>query len=101
MIAATETASAFNDERTRIEKHLADENKETSWWPFLVKVWDATLDKRTCPVCAKLHGTRRGWGSDFPGGKEPGKVHPNDRCLSLFFAIPFEVPGKIGIRTAA
>jgi len=101
VIAATETASAFNDERTRIEKHLADENKETSWWPFLVKVWDATLDKRTCPVCAKLHGTRRGWGSDFPGGKEAGKIHPNCRCIVNFLAIPIEVPGKTGIRTAA
>jgi hypothetical protein len=97
-IAATETSSAFSDERTRVEKFLAEENKETSWWPFLVKVWDATLDKRTCPVCRKMHHEKRGWGTDWPSGKEPGKVHPNCRCLVNYHAIPIEVPGKTGVR---
>ena len=111
-IAATETSEAFSDERTRIEKALAAENEESSWWPFLVKEWSADLEaahrakargKKTksgravsgpCDVCRGLHGTRIGWGSDWPGGHEPGKVHRHCRCISRFYAIPFEVTRK-------
>jgi hypothetical protein len=108
-IAATETSAAFNDERTRIEKALAAENEESSWWPLLVKEWSADLEaahrakargKKTksgravsgpCDVCRGLHGTKIAWGSDWPGGHEPGKIHRGCRCLTKYYAIPFEV----------
>ena len=111
-IAATETSAAFSDERMRIEKALASENEDSSWWPLLVKEWSADLEaahrakargKKTksgravsgpCDVCRGLHGTRIGWGSDWPGGHEPGKVHRHCRCISRFYAIPFEVTRK-------
>ena len=108
-IAATETSAAFNDERTRIEKALAAENEDSSWWPLLVKEWSADLEaahrakargKKTksgravsgpCDVCRGLHGTKIAWGSDWPGGHEPGKIHRHCRCLTRYYAIPFEV----------
>ena len=111
-IAATETSAAFNDERTRIEKALAAENEDSSWWPFLVKEWSADLEaahrakargKKTksgravsgpCDACRGLHGTKIAWGSDWPGGHEPGKIHRGCRCLTKYYAIPFEVTRK-------
>ena len=111
-IAATETSAAFNDERTRIEKALAAENEDSSWWPLLVKEWSADLEaahrakargKKTksgravsgpCDVCRGLHGTKIAWGSDWPGGHEPGKIHRHCRCLTRYYAIPFEVTRK-------
>ena len=108
-IAATETSAAFNDERTRIEKALAAENEDSSWWPFLTKTWCCDLEtahrarrlgKKTrsgravsgpCPTCRALDKKTLGWGTDWPGGVEPGDVHPNCRCFVRFLAIPFEV----------
>ena len=111
-IAATETSAAFNDERTRIEKALAAENEDSSWWPFLTKTWCCDLEtahrarrlgKKTrsgravsgpCPTCRALDKKTLGWGTDWPGGVEPGDVHPNCRCFVRFAAIPFEVVRK-------
>ena len=111
-IAATESSSAFNDERGRVEKAIAEESEDSSWWPFLVKEWSADLEaahrakargKKTrggravsgpCDVCRGLHGTKIGWGSDWPGGHEPGDVHRLCRCLTKYYAIPFEVVRK-------
>lgn len=118
-IATSESSDAFSNERARIEKHLADENKETSWWPFLVKEWCCDLEtahharrvgKLTrsgrpvsgpCDRCLALSKKKLGWGTGWPGGVEPGSIHKHCRCFTKFYAIPFEVPGKTGIRTAA
>ncbi len=93
-IAATEVSSAFNDERTRIEVAVADMGRDEEWLPFFVKVWDATLDGRTCKVCDRLHGTKRGWGQNFAGGREPGRVHRFCRCVAQFHAIPIDIPTR-------
>lgn len=90
-IAATEVSNAFNDERTRIEVAVADMGRDEEWFPFFVKVWDSTLDGRTCKVCDRLHGTKRGWGQNFAGGREPGRVHRNCRCVCSYHAIPIEI----------
>jgi hypothetical protein len=49
------------------------------WW----KVWDASLDKRTCPKCESAHGKSVRVGEDFPEG-EPGGIHPRCRCEPTF-----------------
>ena len=69
-IAVTESSEAFNGGRSS-----AAEGTRTS----LLKVWDASLDKRTCPVCASADGTIVGIKESFPLG-QPGGVHPWCRC---------------------
>jgi hypothetical protein len=79
-IAATETAQAFNAERE------AETDAAALGAPpgtRLLKVWDATLDRRVCPTCSTLDGTEVPWGHDFPGGAVPGSTHPNCRCVEL------------------
>lgn len=49
----------------------------------LWKVWDATLDRRTCSVCADSDGLIVHSSEPFPRG-EPGDVHPNCRCLVTY-----------------
>jgi hypothetical protein len=68
--AVTESSEAFTSGRTAQAKQL----------PLgLLKVWDATLDKRTCPVCDRADGTIVGIRESFPDG-EPGGVHAFCRC---------------------
>jgi predicted aldo/keto reductase-like oxidoreductase len=78
--AATEVAHAFNDERER----QTDEVSKAYTAPFVIKVWDATLDKRTCNVCARRDGTLQFIGLSFHDDG-PGKVHPNCRCVSVLW----------------
>lgn len=76
-IARTESASVFN------------RAKAASVGAQVVRVWDATLDKRTCPVCASAHGTRSNPDGSFSVG-EPGAVHPRCRC-TFYLLSPSEV----------
>lgn len=69
--AATETFSAAAAERSVVVRLVADEYE-------LLKVWDAQLD--ACPRCWRLDGTIVAADANFPGGEEPGVVHPNCRC---------------------
>lgn len=70
VISATDSSEAYNTAKTR---GLAGANVE------LYKVWDATLDKRTCPVCESAHGDIVRLADSFPAGI-PGAVHGNCRC---------------------
>jgi hypothetical protein len=76
-IAATESATAFNDETSRLaEKHARV-------YPFLLLYWDATLDRRACPRCVSLEGQVKHWGFAF---KVTPAVHPQCRCrLGVLF----------------
>jgi hypothetical protein len=79
--AATETASAFNDERRHVYRDiarspLADET---------VKVWSAVLDRRTCSFCFGKDGQVRAMHESF-GAVPP--VHPNCRCIVEVVRIP-------------
>lgn len=73
MIAATETASSYNEGRAKYIRRLPRQRFE------LLKVWDARLDRRTCPTCSDADGTIVGYRERFPLG-EPGGVHPLCRC---------------------
>lgn len=70
LIATTESSTAYNE-----AKHEA----AAIYTPEMFRVWDATMDRRTCPVCAQAHGDIVEVGRSFPIG-EPGSVHGNCRC---------------------
>lgn len=80
--AATETSSAFNDERRRIYGDLA----KSSLAPELFKVWSAVLDRRTCAFCFGKDGQVRALHESFGGETPP--VHPYCRCVVELVRVP-------------
>lgn len=86
-IAVNEVAHAFSDERRRLEKAAKREHGGTNWFPLMVKYWDATLDRRTCPRCERLDSKVRPWGVDFAGHTEP-PVHKRCRCVIIYVGSP-------------
>jgi hypothetical protein len=75
-IAATENAQAFNAEREIAARELAAAPSRNGEW---MKVWDALLDVKTCPICRSADGTIVSLTQAFPLGM-PGDVHPYCRC---------------------
>jgi hypothetical protein len=85
-VAITAGATAFAEERRRIERRTVQEHRGTNWLPGLLKLWDSTLDVHTCLVCERTNGQLRPWGIDFKDrGSEivPAKVHRRCRCVSV------------------
>ena len=87
VVARTEPAQAWGDERDGLSDDYAEESRRRGLVVPL-KVWDATLDRKTCRVCEGLDGTVRPFGVDFPGGLVPGSVHPSDRCVEGILPLP-------------
>lgn len=78
---------AWSDERNRVLRATAVRQKEANIVPFIGTLWDARMDKRTCPRCWDLNGKIRPIGIPFPGGAIPGQTHAQCRCLgALIFA---------------
>jgi len=71
-IAVTESSEALNGGRDSAAEEI---RQHTS----LLKVWDAQLDKLTCPICSAADGAIVGIKENFPHG-QPGAVHPWCRC---------------------
>lgn len=69
-LAKTEAADAFSTGRRTVDIVTS---------ATLMRVWDATNDKRTCPVCSGADGTIVAYRESFPLG-EPGSIHPNCAC---------------------
>lgn len=86
--AGTEIPGAFNDARIA----AVESAPAVSTLKQMVKVWDATLDKRTCPVCLDADGTIVGIKESFPHGT-PGGVHNLCRCVT--FVVPLEWSGQL------
>ncbi len=70
MIAATESSKAFNEGRTVVSDQVEFD---------AYKRWDATMDTRTCAICADADGEIVSINEQFING-EPGSTHPNCRC---------------------
>tara|TARA_B100001123_G_scaffold418658_1_gene522927 strand:+ start:2486 stop:3226 length:741 start_codon:yes stop_codon:yes gene_type:complete len=83
MTATTETARAFNEQRELAYDALAETAVGRDTW----RLWDATLDRRTCPICDEMHGETVPLGDSFPAGT-PGYVHPNCRCVEQMTFYP-------------
>lgn len=78
---------AWSDERNRALRATRAHQKEADLVPIAGTLWDARMDKATCPRCRDLDGTIRPIGIAFPSGAIPGKPHPSCRCLgALVFA---------------
>lgn len=73
--AATDSNEAFNHQREQAARRIVEERGFGVW-----KVWDSTLDKLTCPVCERAHGSAVPAHEEFPLGR-PGGVHPRCRCV--------------------
>jgi len=86
-IGITETAEAFNDEREQIIKTVQPKEERTGGF-VVFRIWDATLDKLTCPVCERAHHTVVPQFMSFPDGR-PGGVHPRCRCYESLILLPF------------
>lgn len=86
MVAATESSRVFNETREAAYETTAREldpgDRERPW-----RLWDASLDKRTCPICDRAHGSMVKVGERFRAGS-PGAVHPSCRCLDLLVFKP-------------
>jgi len=93
MVAVTETAEAWSDESRRQGRRIERERRKASGTVVLVKEWDATLDRRTCPVCEGANGKIVLVGFDFPAGV-PGGVHPRCRCMDFWFPVAILLPGE-------
>ncbi len=70
-IGVTESSESFNTGRAKALKQVPATG--------LLRVWDATLDRRACPICGRADGYIVGIHERFPWG-EPGSVHPWCRC---------------------
>lgn len=88
--AATQTSQAFNGERFSIEKALTVEFANSNWLPLVGKMWDATLDRRACPICRGKDGTLRPLGFDWDG-QSPGNPHRRCRCISVYLPLPLNI----------
>ena len=75
--AATESASAFGQARESLQFVQTAE---------LYKLWDAALDRRTCPICESAHGEMVHHSARFSYGV-PGDVHPNCRCIEELITV--------------
>ena len=80
--AETEATRAFNDEHL---EHVRDMIARGDVPEHLVmREWSALID--ACERCFPLDGVRVGVAESFPGGEEPGSVHPRCRCSELIVA---------------
>jgi hypothetical protein len=90
-VIATETSDAFQKERASFEAEVVQRHKDEKWFPALLKVWDARLDGGRCQLCTSRNLSVRTWGMPFAGGDEPGRPHPQCRCVavSVMLLIPY------------
>ena len=84
-IGITENSTASGDETGLLFDAVSERVEGTILEPELMKRWEAILDKATCATCAALDGITVPVGESFPGGEEPGDVHPRDRCIAVLF----------------
>ena len=77
LIATTETMTSFSEERDRVARDLARETGSPRQ-----KEWRATLDKRACERCERLHGMTVSVFAAFEQGEPP--LHPRCRCWVLY-----------------
>jgi len=78
--AQTEAARAFQSEHVEALAGAAESAAGKERVPFLMRVWIAINDKRTCGTCRAHDGETVPTGTPFSGGDEPGWVHPKCGC---------------------
>ena len=76
MVVRTELLNAANVVKLEGLKEWNEED------PGVMKRWDATADRRLCPVCGPLDGEVRDVDKPFTGGYQHPPGHPNCRCVT-------------------
>lgn len=84
MGAITESSQAFTLARDQALLEFVQTQPYAALQLF--KVWDATLDRRTCSICSGMHGVVVPVNDEFPAGR-PGGVHPRCRCTFQILTI--------------
>ena len=75
-IARTETLNVYNQAAEDSIAALAKHD------PEIVRRWDATIDRRTCPTCRDLDGRTAKVGDKFEGMYDAPPAHPCCRCIT-------------------
>jgi hypothetical protein len=96
-LAATEVASAYNDEHAEAALEVA---KVPAWRGRLFRRWEAMLDRRLCKVCKAMDGQVVPVDASFTLRREPGLVHPMCRCIEILVGDdqPIAMPVPVTIR---
>lgn len=71
----TEQSHAYNQAQIA---SLGELDKEDPGWK---KMWDATIDKRTCAACRAMHREIVAWNALFSCGLQGPPLHPYCRCV--------------------
>lgn len=78
-VARTETRQATNHGQRTVWREAANQgliNRTTAR-----RVW--VVDGNPCEICEPLDGVETTLDQPFPGGYEPGEVHPNCECIEI------------------
>jgi SPP1 gp7 family putative phage head morphogenesis protein len=94
-IAATEVSRAYAAEHDEGIGWVAERHKDARWLPLVAKRWDATLDRKACPICRDMDGRLALPGMRWKGGLIPGTVHPHCRCMPSLIVLPLRLRGEI------
>ncbi len=79
-LVRTELIGAYNDQHDAGIGLLNEHRDEATTDEYLMR-WDASLDKRICPVCRGLDRTVALQAGTFRGGYKRPPAHPNCRCV--------------------
>lgn len=79
-IVRTEVINAYNVEHVAGIEELNEDLKEDGDDELYLK-WDASPDKRICPLCRSLDGRVTKVGKPFMTGIDQPPAHPNCRCV--------------------
>lgn len=80
-LVRTELIEAYNDQH-EAGIDLLNEHRDAAVTSEYLKRWDASLDKRICPVCRGLDRRTARAGENFPGVNfQHPPAHPNCRCV--------------------
>lgn len=82
LIANAEMRISANEGRKELWRSLVDEGivKQRQ----IQRTWVTQQDDSVDPICEDLDGETAPLNGSFPGGAEPGAVHPACRCTSFF-----------------
>lgn len=78
-LVVTETVNAYNSFALTGMDQLEAED------PGYFQRWDAAIDKRTCPQCARYDDLVVGLDKTFPGGVKHPPLHPRCRCAVVIW----------------
>lgn len=79
-LVRTEMIHAYNTQHDEAIGVLNADRVEIGQEP-LQKRWDASLDRRLCPICSDLDGRVVPHGKPFEPGLDYPPAHPNCRCI--------------------